>query len=192
MWKAFNILFLCVVLPLSGQEIRPDKYNLIVQVLQTAGDFKNIAPVMDIVSRDNDIFRYVPSECPLSEKFRISDNFGYRIHPIKKVRLFHSGVDLATDYAATVHAAADGTVTFSGSMAGYGKTVVIRHKYGFVTQYSHLTYIYRKVGQKVRKGEVIGFVGSTGISTGNHLHYEIIKNDKKINPLNFFNYEFRK
>lgn len=192
MWKAFNILFVCVALPSFGQQVKPEKYALIAQVLQTAADFENIAPVMDIISRDNEIFRYVPSECPLRENFRVSDYFGYRIHPIQGTRQFHGGIDLAAAYAATVHATAEGTVTFSGTMAGYGKTVAIRHKYGFVTQYSHLTYIYRKVGQEVRKGEVIGFVGSTGQSTGNHLHYEIIKNKKKINPLNFFNYEFRK
>lgn len=88
-------------------------------------------------------------------------------------------------YAATVHAAASGTVTFAGETPGYGKTVVVTHRFGFQTRYAHLTLIYTRKGAKVEKGDVIGFVGSTGISTGNHLHYEVIKNKKRINPLNF-------
>ena len=78
-----------------------------------------------------------------------------------------------------------GTVTFAGETPGYGKTVVVTHRFGFQTRYAHLTLIYTRKGAKVEKGDVIGFVGSTGISTGNHLHYEVIKNQKRINPLNF-------
>ena len=92
---------------------------------------------------------------------------------------------MAAVYAATVYAAASGTVTFAGETPGYGKTVVVTHRFGFQTRYAHLTLIYTRKGAKVEKGDVIGFVGSTGISTGNHLHYEVIKNQKRINPLNF-------
>lgn len=182
MCRIFNIVFLMVfTLPMFGQ----DKAELMAQVLQTAKDYRDIAPVMGIIKQNGQVFKYVPSISPLMERYRISDYFGYRIHPINKTKQFHSGVDLAVTYAATVHATADGKIIIAGNMAGYGKTVVIRHKYGFKTQYSHLTYIYCTVGQEVGKGCVIGFAGSTGISTGNHLHYEIVKNNKKINPLNF-------
>ena len=92
---------------------------------------------------------------------------------------------MAAEYAATVHATASGTVSFSGDVPGYGKTVVVTHRFGFKTRYAHLTRIYRHKGAVVVKGEVIGFVGSTGQSTGNHLHYEVIKNDRVINPINF-------
>lgn len=160
-------------------------------VLQTAKDYIHIAPVWDIIQKNDAVFRYIPFGCPLKEKFRISDYFGYRMHPILKKRQFHSGVDLAAAYAATVHSTAEGTVTFSGAMAGYGNTVVIRHRFGFITQYSHLTYIYCRSGQEVTRGKVIGFVGSTGLSTGNHLHYEIIKNNRRINPINFIEYGTR-
>lgn len=92
---------------------------------------------------------------------------------------------MAAEYAATVHATASGTVSFSGNVPGYGKTVVVTHRFGFQTRYAHLTRIYRHKGDAVEKGEVVGFVGSTGLSTGNHLHYEVIKNNRMINPINF-------
>jgi murein DD-endopeptidase MepM/ murein hydrolase activator NlpD len=181
MYRIFNIVLLMFALPVFGQT----KADLMAQVLQTAKDYRDIAPVIGIIKQNGKVFKYVPSISPLMESYRISDYFGYRIHPIRKTKQFHSGVDLAVTYAATVHATADGQIIFTGNMAGYGQTVVIRHKFGFKTQYSHLTYIYCKVGQDIEKGHVIGFAGSTGISTGNHLHYEIVKNNKKINPLNF-------
>lgn len=185
MLKAFkSILFLFLVLSVSGQ----DKAALIGEVLTTAKDYSDIAPVLEII-RKNEMYSFVPSLCPIREKYRISDTYGFRMHPILKKRLFHSGIDLAAEYAATIHATATGKVTFAGDLAGYGKTVRITHKYGFITQYSHLTFIYCRPGETKNKGDVIGFVGSTGQSTGNHLHYEITKNRKKINPLNFFEYE---
>lgn len=180
MLRAFSLVWFTVC-SVSAQ----DKSDLMAGVLQTASGYEGIAPVADILRRDNRIFRFVPSICPLRERYRISDRFGYRTHPITHRRQFHSGIDLAAAYAATVHAAADGVVTFAGVRSGYGRTVVIAHRYGFRTQYSHLTRIYCREGQRVTKGGVIGFVGSTGTSTGNHLHYEIVKNSKKINPLNF-------
>lgn len=162
-----------------------DKRTLMVEVLQTARDFGQVAPVWHIISRQEDIFRFVPSVAPLKERYRISDRFGYRVHPISGRRAFHAGLDMAAEYAATVHATASGTVSFSGNVPGYGKTVVVTHRFGFQTRYAHLTRIYRHKGDAVEKGEVVGFVGSTGQSTGNHLHYEVIKNNRMINPINF-------
>lgn len=186
MRTVYNILLLFLTLPVAGQ----DKTALMEKVLTTAKDYKEVAPVIEII-RKHEIYFFVPSLCPIREKYRISDYYGYREHPILKKRLFHSGIDLAAEYAAAIHTTAAGTVTHAGALAGYGKTVIVRHKYGFITQYSHLTYIYTKSGQAVNKGDVIGFVGSTGQSTGNHLHYEVTKNGKKINPLNFMNNEIR-
>lgn len=153
MWRIFSLAILALI-PV-GRVGAQDKRSLIVEVLQTAGDYGDIAPVWGIVQKDGDIYRFVPSVAPLKEKYRISDRYGYRTHPI------------------------------SGETPGYGKTVVVTHRFGFQTRYAHLTLIYTRKGAKVEKGDVIGFVGSTGISTGNHLHYEVIKNQKRINPLNF-------
>ena len=180
-----RIFSLCVLLLLALTGAAQDKRTLAVGVLQTARDFRQVAPVWHIISRQEDIFRFVPSVSPISESYRISDRFGYRVHPISGRRAFHAGLDMAAEYAATVHDTASGTVSFSGDVPGYGKTVVVTHRFGFKTRYAHLTRIYRHKGAVVVKGEVIGFVGSTGQSTGNHLHYEVIKNDRVINPINF-------
>lgn len=176
---------LCVLFLLCLTGTAQEKRTLVVEVLQTARDFGQVAPVWHIISRQEDVFRFVPSVAPLKERYRISDGFGYRVHPISGRRAFHAGLDMAAEYAATVHATASGTVTFSGNVPGYGRTVVVTHRFGFQTRYAHLTRIYRHKGDAVEKGEVVGFVGSTGRSTGNHLHYEVIKNNRKINPINF-------
>ena len=168
-----RIFSLCVLLLLALTGAAQDKRTLAVGVLQTARDFRQVAPVWHIISRQEDIFRFVPAVSPISESY------------ISGRRAFHAGLDMAAEYAATVHATASGTVSFSGDVPGYGKTVVVTHRFGFKTRYAHLTRIYRHKGAVVVKGEVIGFVGSTGQSTGNHLHYEVIKNDRVINPINF-------
>lgn len=180
MLRIFSCTWLAM-LSVSAQ----DKIALMADVVQSAADYEGIAPVANILRKEDRVFRFVPSICPLRESYRISDYFGYRIDPISGERRFHNGIDLAADYAALVYATADGTVTFAGRASGYGQTVTIRHRYGFLTRYAHLTQIYCRTGQHVSKGCVIGFVGSTGRSTGNHLHYEIVKNTKRINPLNF-------
>lgn len=116
---------LCALFLLCLTATAQDKRTLMVEVLQTARDFGQVAPVWHIISRQEDIFRFVPSVAPLIEKYRISDRFGYRVHPISGRRAFHAGLDMAAEYAATVHATASGTVTFSGNVSGYGKTVVV-------------------------------------------------------------------
>lgn len=114
MWRIFSLAILALI-PV-GRVGAQDKRSLIVEVLQTAGDYGDIAPVWGIVQKDGDIYRFVPSVAPLKEKYRISDRYGYRTHPISGERQFHAGLDMAAVYAATVHAAASGTVTFAGEM----------------------------------------------------------------------------
>ncbi len=113
---------------------------------------------------------------------RISSPFGNRVHPIYKRTQFHKGIDLAAPNGTPVYATADGVVTYSGVCGGYGNFVKINHQNGYKTAYAHLSTI--KVGKNanVRKGDLIGYVGSTGTSTGNHLHYEVHYNDKLIDP----------
>jgi len=118
----------------------------------------------------------------------INSTFGYRSDPVRRGRVeFHSGLDFKGRRGDAVKTTADGKVILAGWFQGYGKCVRIRHKNNLETLYGHLSKINVKEGQMVNTGQVIGQVGSTGHSTGNHLHYEVRKNGKPVNPRNFLN-----
>ncbi len=122
---------------------------------------------------------------PLASYTRISSPFGYRIHPITGTRKLHSGIDYAAPGGTAIFAAEDGVVLTSGWINGYGYTVTINHGSGYVTLYAHCSTLIAKAGQKVTKGQTIARVGSTGNSTGNHLHFEVKVNGVAQNPANF-------
>ena len=118
---------------------------------------------------------------------RIASGFGYRIDPVYKTVKFHAGLDFAAPQGTPIYATADGRVTTSGNAGnGFGNHVVLRHGFGYETLYGHMVRVKSRVGQTVKRGEVIGWVGSTGKSTGPHLHYEVHKNGKQIDPIYFF------
>ena len=114
---------------------------------------------------------------------RISSKFGYRIHPIRKTRRMHTGVDYAAPTGTPVKATADGTVVRAGVAGGYGNMVEIQHSDGTTSRYAHLHAFRTSVGQPVKQGQVVGLVGSTGMSTGPHLHFEIRRNGSPVDPL---------
>lgn len=116
---------------------------------------------------------------------RISSSYGYRIHPITGKRTFHSGVDIAASYGNGVYAYSSGKVVEARYNGSYGNNIVIDHGNGLKTRYAHLSKISVKVGQRVETGQRIGLVGSSGASTGPHLHFEVIKNGQTKNPLNY-------
>lgn len=131
----------------------------------------------------------IPSIQPVANKElkRIASGYGYRIHPVHKVRKFHRGVDFTAPTGTEVFATGDGKIVkASRSRRGYGNKIVIDHGYGYESLYAHLNTIDVKKGQIVKRGEVIGTVGSSGLSTAPHLHYEVHHEDKAINPINFF------
>ncbi len=114
---------------------------------------------------------------------RITSKFGYRIHPIYKVRKMHTGVDIAASRGTPIHAAAGGVVVHSGRWGGYGNCIIIDHGGGLATLYAHCSSLAVAVGEKVKQGQVIGRVGSTGLSTGPHLHFEVRKNGTPVDPM---------
>jgi len=116
---------------------------------------------------------------------RITSSYGSRIHPITGRRSFHDGVDIAAAYGTAVYAYSSGRVVEAGWNGGYGYNIVLDHGNGLKTRYAHLSKISVKYGQKVETGQRIGSVGSTGNSTGSHLHFEVIKNGQTKNPLNY-------
>ncbi|MDZ7822401.1 MAG: M23 family metallopeptidase [Candidatus Marinimicrobia bacterium] len=130
---------------------------------------------------------YMPAITPLdADSYYISSNYGYRTDPFTNQRKYHAGVDLAASRGTPVHNTGKGRVTYAAySRGGYGNVVKIDHGYGFVSIYAHLNKINVRKGQTLKRGAVIGEVGSTGRSTGAHLHYEIQKEGKPVNPFKY-------
>lgn len=150
---------------------------------------KSYDEVISLAKRKGELLAAVPAIQPISNKdlTRTASGFGWRIHPIYKVLKFHEGFDFTAPTGTKVYATGDGVVeTVEYNMNGYGKEVVIDHGFGYKTRYAHLNGFNVHVGEKVKRGEVIGFVGNTGLSTASHLHYEVRINDKAVNPANYY------
>ena len=139
---------------------------------------------LEFLEKDIDRMNVTLASYPIGKPSRgnLSSGFGHRKDPFKKGMAFHSGIDLNANNGNSVIATADGIVEKAGWNGGYGRCIVIRHKNGYKTLYAHLSKIKVKKGQRVKSGDLIGNVGSSGRSTGPHLHYEVIKDKKKVNP----------
>lgn len=130
----------------------------------------------------------IPAIQPVSNKDldRIASGFGLRIHPIYGIAKMHNGLDFTAPQGTPIYATGDGVVTTAAAGGGAGNHVIINHGYGYETEYMHMVRIKATVGQKVKRGEVIGWVGSTGASTGPHCHYEVHVNGEPVDPVYFF------
>lgn len=135
----------------------------------------------------------IPSIAPLNEKnILVTSQFGWRMHPIYKTKSFHNGLDIKATEGSPVLATGDGSIEIieegqlsNGAFIPDGKYIVVRHSAQFATRYTHLSKIAVKQGTMIKKGEVIGYVGKTGICTGSHLHYEVIRDGKNVNPSDY-------
>lgn len=145
--------------------------------------------IIDEFKRKEDRMQAIPSLLPVREDLLNKDKnlmsgFGYRLHPVYKVRKLHTGIDFGARHGTPIFATGKGTVVrVEYGSTGYGHNVVISHGYGFETLYGHMDKISVQPGQEIKRGQQIGTVGSTGTSTAPHLHYEVIKNGEKINPM---------
>ena len=132
----------------------------------------------------------IPAILPVSLKdkntHQVTSSFGYRMHPIYKTPKFHAGMDFTGTIGTPIYATGNGVVIESKFDKGYGRHVVIDHGFSYKTLYAHMDKILAKKGQKIKRGDVIGYLGNTGLSTGPHLHYEVRKNNKPIDPINFY------
>lgn len=144
--------------------------------------------VFEMARNKEEMLACIPAIMPMrvNDIKYISSFFGYRPDPIYNIAKFHSGVDFSTKMNAEVYATGDGVVNIDKTQWGYGKMVTIDHGYGYKSMYAHLNRFAVRKGQKVKRGQLIGYAGSTGKSTGVHLHYELRKDDVPIDPIHFF------
>lgn len=150
---------------------------------------KSYDEINQLVRDKEEMFASIPAIQPISNKElrRIASGFGMRMHPIYKTRKMHSGMDFSAPTGTSVYATGKGKVVKVKKLRkGYGYHVVIDHGFNYETLYAHLSKISVRRGQRINRGDVIGLVGNTGTSTAPHLHYEVHKNGKRINPINFF------
>ncbi|HRI58120.1 MAG TPA: M23 family metallopeptidase [Saprospiraceae bacterium] len=151
---------------------------------------KSLDTIQELANNQQQMLASLPSVKPVREdKLQKSigtlSGFGYRVHPVYKIRKFHAGLDFPARVGTAIQASGDGVVAEAGWHSGYGNCVKIRHGYGYETLYGHMNKIVVRPGETVKKGQKIGEVGDTGLSTAPHLHYEVHYKGNPINPINF-------
>lgn len=177
-----------------------ENYDYADVVLESAKKLDRVAKQMYVQSKSYDellkevknkskLLASIPAIQPIPNKNlkAMASGYGYRIHPIYKTSKMHTGMDFTAKIGTPIYATGDGYVSIAdNSGRGYGNHVVLSHGYGYQTLYGHMSRIKCRRGQSVKRGEIIGFVGNTGTSTAPHCHYEVRKNGKPINPINFY------
>jgi len=147
---------------------------------------KSLDTLLQLVENKSEMLASIPAIRPIKNMYNVTSGFGMRIHPILKVLRRHTGVDITAPRGTAVYATGDGVVSRKPTYSGYGITVVIDHGYSYETLYAHLQRSTVKPGQRVKRGQLIGYVGNTGFSIGSHLHYEVWKNGVPVNPVHYF------
>ena len=159
--------------------------NLLVKIEEEKKSLTEVIRKANIKDKD---LTSLPVLKPVADKYvnRLASGFGNRFHPILKVNKKHNGLDFAASTGTPIYATGDGIVTMAGFNSGFGNVVKIRHGNGYESLYAHMSRIKSRNGNRVKRGDVIGYVGSTGLSTGPHLHYEIHKNGEPVDPIMYF------
>lgn len=145
--------------------------------------------VVQLAEKKEKLYASIPAIQPIANKqlIALASGFGMRIHPVYKVKKMHNGIDFAASIGTPVYATADGTITkVEVRFSGYGKMVEIDHGFGYRTRYAHMHDFAVKKGQNVKRGDLIGYVGNTGLSTAPHLHYEVFINEQRVDPVHYF------
>ena len=145
--------------------------------------------VVTMAEKKEKLYAAIPAIQPISNKqlLALSSGYGWRTHPIYKVKKMHPGIDFAASIGTPIYATADGTVEqVSVKFSGYGKMVEIDHGFGYRTRYAHMHGFAVRAGQSVKRGDLIGYVGNTGLSTAPHLHYEVLINGGQVDPVHYF------
>jgi hypothetical protein len=150
---------------------------------------KSFEEVYELAKLKDTMLMCIPAIQPVSNKDlkRLASGFGMRIHPIYKIAKMHTGLDFTADIGTEIYATGDGVVeSIESKFSGYGQHVIINHGFGYESLYAHMSRVAVSPGQRIRRGQIIGYVGNTGASTGPHLHYEVMKNGEKVDPSFYF------
>ena len=179
--------------------LREEKIQREDLVINTFGDIdklkkqmyiqtKSYDDILEMAKNKTEMLASIPSIQPIPNKDlkRLASGYGPRMHPILKVRRMHAGCDFSAPQGTEIFATGDGKILKIGRMGDAGNTVIIDHGFGYKTKYFHMSAFKVKAGQKVKRGDIIGYVGNTGLSAAPHCHYEVWKDGKHINPVNFF------
>ncbi|WP_121667702.1 M23 family metallopeptidase [Mesonia aquimarina] len=149
---------------------------------------KSLDEIATLAREKEKLLAAIPAIQPVKNEnlTRMASGYGMRMHPILKYRRMHNGMDFSAPTGSDIFATGDAVVKKARRTTGYGNLIVLDHGFGYETYYAHLNEFHVRRGQKVKRGEIIGEVGSTGLSTAPHLHYEVHKNDRVVNPINFY------
>ena len=144
--------------------------------------------LLNLAKNKQKLMASIPAIQPVANKDlkRLASGFGRRIHPIYKVKRMHTGCDFSAPSGTPIYATGNGKVITVRRKGGYGKTIELKHGSGYITRYAHLSRYEVRVGQKVKRGQLIGKVGNSGLSVAPHLHYEVLYKGKAVNPINYF------
>jgi len=159
--------------------------SLSVQMYQQSRSYDAI---INMAKQKEEMLAHTPAIQPLAnENMHIASGFGYRIHPIYKTQKLHTGLDFSAPTGTEIYATGDGVISLAGNRGnGYGNYVIVDHGFNYETLYGHMSEVLVKEGEEVKRGQLIGLVGSTGTSVAPHLHYEVHKKGTPIDPVNFF------
>jgi len=168
-----------------GNNIAAQLNNIDARITYQTTSYKGIE---NLIKNQGAKLASIPAIQPISNKqlTRIASGFGMRIHPIYGIAKMHNGLDFTAPQGTPIYATGDGQITTAGMGTGTGNHVIINHGYGYETEYMHMVRIKARQGQRVKRGEIIGWVGNTGASTGPHCHYEVHVNGNPVDPVYFF------
>jgi murein DD-endopeptidase MepM/ murein hydrolase activator NlpD len=155
---------------------------------QLAIQSKSLDEIVKMAKNKEEMLASIPAIMPIAKEnlTRMASGYGMRMHPILKIRKMHEGMDFTAKKGTPIYATGDGKVIKAKRSATYGKVVYIDHGYGYQTRYAHMSKIATKRGKKVKRGDLIGYVGNTGRSVGPHLHYEVYYNGRPVNPIGYY------
>ena len=148
---------------------------------------KSLDEIVKLAKEKEDMLASIPAVLPVKKgEFYVASGYKMRMHPILKINKFHKGMDFTAPKGTPVYASGKGRVSLAQRSSTFGKVIYIDHGYGYRTIYAHLNKMVVKRGQQVKRGDLIGYVGNTGLSVAPHLHYEVHKNGRALNPINFY------